>query len=729
MAGQVDVYRKEIFNFLRTVTIKFEPFAYRMGSDYMEANGLTNPHAAWNPYYINLCGGYTSNDTFMTVRSVETGELVPFDINLATNYPRTAKLYRVPNQEYFTLQELYPKNKGLVQSIVYPASSIEEAIAAPNLSLLAYDSSILESPEREDIVKCLKDFLAEVKQRWWVDDFDYEDMYSMTFWCMLWQMLPVVLLTRRFSNIRTPYTHSFHVWEYLKNKGLNDYRDVLTTKQAFWLYRNLGYVLKNQGKNDTLEKLVENLLPGLSVSLLYKEMWQETATRMDSDLITNPQFRSFNLLTHEWVKTEGFDTLNSKIHNLDLEKYNTADYIEETEKELGTQPNNILPTKFLEFKKDPKDTRNEQLMINFLIESMLYRIQHKKLSFDCSFVYPHSGAIAKMDPEDLILLMNYAAYRSVNQFPEVLPSAYIYRYPFVDDWDHSNVKNTISYGQGSYKIDQWVDVKSTRNSIEWLGSSGYRSASENLLNLMKQFKALLKINDQYENSNSLLQHKALDAFLDGTRIHGESDLTWNNKWTNYVDWIAADTNISSLIKEYEDYSSPKTKSEAYQNLVSLCYNALFPFDELDPDDALYQEQSTEKIYTAVRDLFISLGSYNVVYLETDRDKCWNLKIRDPDYVLNVETDYTFNNIFYIIQEDYEYDFHTVWDPAIGSIYHDLNLSLGTFDVTGMLNLQFESKFDMKYSWSREMHCTEEFETSIDKHKIHLTIELQTDPLC
>ena len=129
----------------------------------------------------------------------------------------------------------------------------------------------------------------------------------------------------------------------------------------------MEYVLKNQGKNDTLIKLAENLLEGLAVSLLYKEMWQETHTRMESELITNPQFRSFNLLTNEWVKTEDYTSLNSKLFQTGLNDKSSPAYINDTEIELGTQPNNILPTKFLEFKKNPIDERNLKMMQNFFL--------------------------------------------------------------------------------------------------------------------------------------------------------------------------------------------------------------------------------------------------------------------------------------------------------------------------------------------------------------------------
>src|SRR5574344_39041 len=270
MASNLDLYRREIFNFLRTVTIKFEPFAYLMGESYMNAHGLTNPHGKWNPYYIHLAGEYTADelasDDVMHVSTIEheLPEDVIFSKDLKITNPKTAAIYKIPNDEYFHLEEQYPKHAGLLRCMVYPVSNIDEAIAAPNLTLLVYDDSLLEVNERESIVKCLKSFLDMVRTRWWIEEYTYEDMYAITFWGMLWQMLPMVLLGQRFRNIKTPYVHSFHVWEYLKSKGLNDYRDILTTRQALWLYRNIDYVLKNKGKSSNLRILAENLLEDAS---------------------------------------------------------------------------------------------------------------------------------------------------------------------------------------------------------------------------------------------------------------------------------------------------------------------------------------------------------------------------------------------------------------------------------------------------------------------------------
>ena len=52
----------------------------------------------------------------------------------------------------------------------------------------------------------------------------------------------------------------------------------------------------------------------------------------------------------------------------------------------------------------------------------------------------------------------------------------------------------------------------------------------------------------------------------------------------------------------------------------------------------------EKIYISVRDLFIRLCSYNVTYLETDRDQHEYVRILDPD-VHRHTTEYDFPGMF------------------------------------------------------------------------------------
>lgn len=652
MSSQIDVYNQEIINFLRTVTIKFEPFAYQMGSTYMQANGLTDPHAEWNPYYKNICGEYSDTDTKMYVYDPETKEEVLFSKELLQTHPLIASTYRIPNTEYFTLEEKYPQNKGLIRAIAYPISvSMQEAIAAPNLTLLGYDETLLESQERESIINCLKNFLDELRTRWWLDEFVYEDLYPITFWCLLWQYLPNLLLTQRFKNIRTPYVHSFHIWEYLKSKGFGDYRDVLTLNQSMWLYRNVNYIHKNRGKNSNLRILAENLLPEVAVSLLYKDMYQDTTYMLDN-VRSTPEFLSINLNSGEVVKSESMEALNTELYKLGLEDRQDADYVAEVTAKLGTQPHNILPTKFLEFKREPLDTRNEKFMINFFLDTLMYRAHENKLPFNISFLDPlgTEGATSRYEIsiKDAILIWHYACRKYLGDTLNKIPTKWKLHHPFMLAFPgDENLTQEISVGQNCYLVKTLINLPELKSKIEW-DSTVYGKQKYFLDNLIHQYYVAIKIKECMEQSSYLPYHLAMMQYLSEVTV--QDTIEFDFGYETFASWIN-DSSVAPFMQAYEDLDV-KTHRTEFENLAVAAFDALFPISTGEWSEYLGNAVKMESIYAAVRDLFIKLGSYNVTYLETDRSKHEYLTLRELDFVSEAGYQAYYDNIWKIIDDSY-----------------------------------------------------------------------------
>lgn len=697
-SGQIQLYHKEILDFLRTVTIKFEPFAYLMGQSYMAAHGLSDPHDTWNPYYIHLTGEYTEEElatgtNLMYVYTVEKElpEKILFSKNLVNTNPKTAALYRVGNDEYKHLQELYPQNLGLIQNIVYPVKSIEEAIAAPNLSLLAYDANMLEINERESIISCLRNFLDMVRTRWWIDEYTYEDMYAVTFWGMLWQLLPAVLLYQRFENIKTPYVHSFHVWEYLISKGLGDYRDVLTTNQSLWLYRNIDYIQKNKGKESNLHILAENLLGESYISLLYKDMYQDS-TNFRTNLVTKPDFISFNAITNEAEKTEQLDDLNPRLVKSGLEYNSSSQYILDTEKALGTHNYNILPTKFLELKKDSIDTSNYALSVNFFLHTLMYRLSENKLSYNVRVTDPFGGTSLKIYVADMFLLCYYCSLRSVGITPTYIPKVARVLLPFIMDKPrYVDVNDTIYLNGKANKTDSVVNLEYILDNIPWVNKVAIDD-SEFTAMLNKQWSMLQLFTRGHDNSNNLWYHTAMKVLLLRLRKRGVISLANISSYTYFSEWIASLPAVSSIIDAYSK-STEVNSYDLFAHMAVASFDALF-----DTAENTNTVRRLSKIYNAVRDLFISLCSYNVTYLDSERSTKEYLKIDDPDFLIGIEEKYkyTVDILSFIVKLSVD-DLNNHWKGKLRMRGHNIEIltSMSKLSETDKFAFQFDASTVLK----------------------------------
>ena len=646
MAGQIEIYRKEVFDFLRTVTIKFEPFAKMLGQDYMLEHGETDPNGEWNPYYIHMIGEYVEGETPMEVYSVEEEAMVPFNKELFTKYPKTGALFKIPRNEYNSLVDRYPDNVDLIKSIVYPVADIKTAIEAENLTLLAYDSSLLDTNEKEDLVFRLKQFLNMVRTRWWVPEYQYEDLYARTFWWNLWQHLPLVLLTRRFENIRTPYAHNFHVWEYLKGKGMSDYRDVLTNNQSNWLYRNMEWVEGNVGKNEALTELADNLLEEISVSLNYKDMWQT----VNDDLETIPVFKTVGLINGEETDVESVGSFNDRLVESGLESRADAEYVDELEHKLASQPHNHLPTKFLEFKKDPINTANEQLMCNFFINSLAYRLSCGHLGYNVKLVDPYTHATVETFIGDVVLLWSYAMYKSIGQDPIELPRKFISYLAFKKDQVLAkDFTKYIWYGGNRYAVTAFVNTDGIASimSGDW-HPKAFDSGNDWVNTLAEQFRDLLLIQRYYESDNDLRYHLAMNAVLKDIRHIGTVNLNLTSKKT-YAEWFTTQPLFAEWCTTYDGLTDPV---EQYERLSQACFDVIFPLTEVMKDEFVGTLRNMETIYNSIRDLFIQLCSYNITFLETERSRNYYWNYRDLDFVFPTSVTFNYDKLFQMIIYEY-----------------------------------------------------------------------------
>lgn len=644
------VYRKEVINFLQTVSIKFDLFAEQ--SQYKAESNARTIHLSDldgrnNPYYLNLAGQYSGLDDPIYIIPVEEPYLLDDDgkqildkdnqpienkviLSRETleKYPKTASIYKIPNIEYENLLAKHKGKEGLIKSIIYPAKDLDTVINARNLTVLAYDDSLLEEDEKDSLILAMTNFLDYIHDRWYVHDFKYEPAYAITFMGMIWNMLPSVLLTQRIRNLRTAQVHSMHIWEYLDSKGLGEYKAILTRKQAVFLYRNIDYLIHNKGKKTNLVILAENLLQDLYLTLVGKSVLQETNTANNPEssgygsCITYPEFVNDEVtgnLSLEVLDEDKKQSMNEILYKMYLEGY-YPDYlqdgnIEKMEEKFGLSTQNYLPTRLLEFVKDTINTSELCFLTEFLVDSLMYNWSKGTLVYRLKFLDKNVQQELNLSIGDAIALLYYAHHRAFGDDPVYLPTRYTSRicYPTIKP---RSLPKTYTFHEFEYNIESIINTKSILSDINF-DNGPYIIQDKFMVMLANQFSALSKHNSQIKNNVNTIYQRAMEYFYSFLTVRETFDLSLS-QYANYKSWIAGTNGIAEFIEEYNKLDNIQDR---YQELCDTLWNLLLPVENMSIfDDFTGGEKDNTYIYQGLKNLFTQLCSYRLFFLETDRKR-------------------------------------------------------------------------------------------------------------
>lgn len=629
---EYDVYRQEILDFLSTVTIKFDPFARHYERLCSAKYGISLRSDYENPYYLNMCGMYSILDTDMFVTAVEDGSKVKFDLNLKDNYPMTAALYKIPSEEYKVLCASHPEQTNLIKSIIYPVKDLDTAIQSDTFTLMAYDAGLLYPTERESIIGSLTKFLDYTAQRWYVPDFDYEDLFPAAFWSMVWSIMPTVCFMQRLKNLRTSNVHPMHVWEYLQSRGFGDYRDILTHEQSLFMYRNLMYLYQNKGKTSNLEILAENLLDELYVSLSGKNLYQEVAINADI-CETVPEVISENVVkrgaiftTHDddtitrtvsedFSEFESMETVVHRMYASDIEIDASLKHITTTSDLMSLSRVNYLPTKLLEFKKFIIDARFLNFLIRFLFQTMCYKWSENRLTYRVVHRDNETNTTLDLSIGEAIALLNYAHQKSLGQDPIYIPTEITFTDPYREVKPDLSKDFITPITSERYPIVSLVDIDTMLSEIIW-GSETFAYSQEFDVYAISQFKTAMKHIGAVDSSADMRYHDCMEFLYRYRLTVFETRKVAFTKYDRYEQFISTNESLTQMIDLID--SAPDTEFR-YMVLFENLLRSLIPLDHVDLKRFFGSSRDDTKYYRKMTALFTDMNSYNVTFLDTDRD--------------------------------------------------------------------------------------------------------------
>ena len=610
-------YVLEIINFLRSVTLKYSWVADQMNVNLVKAGytvDLDDP-TTWK-YYINLTGEYHASDTVMQVASLDTLEQIPFTKEVLALHPRTTASYAPGTSYYKSLCVEYPAQSELIKSILFPVKSIESAIAAPNLSVLAWGDGFLEDAESSVLIQDLIQFMRVYAERWYFSFLEMEEYFHPTNLGILYAQMAAFLLTKRHHYIRSPYVHSWHISNYLQSKGLDDYSDVLSREKQMFLYQNYDYLKVNSGKQSNLIILIQNLLADMGVSLFGRRVMLESQTGEDACQLT-PLFVPDNLLGSESklveeVQAETVLEMQQRLFALGVTTAEDTETVAKLTRTLGDTTKNNYLTKLLEIKPVQVDYRYQGLLDQFIFDTLIKAITTGRYNTTVMVTDPLTGANYWVTTKQALALYDYAVRKAAGQTPVNIPTEYTYIATLLDT--PGTPAATFSSGGYTYSTNSCLNTKAFLGYWTWpltLSSSAAFSSmlSEYWLLYLVKFQNL-------EYASSDVTRQALKTCLKAAFQYGNTEkFTLISGFTTYAEWLSG-AGIDFQANVFNSYDNASVPTDMYGQFADNVLSSLFTADTVLRSYGNFALSDVG--YTRLRKLFVQMSSYTVRFLDTNQ---------------------------------------------------------------------------------------------------------------
>ena len=433
------LYQNDTANLVRSIVLKNSHFA-KLDNDLVTLKGgqVSEDKRQWK-YYLNLSGQYHSTDTPMTIKSLDTMEIISFDKNTLMYHRATVKEYFNGSDYYKMLVQRYPDQEALISGILNPID-IDSAINAQDFKILYFNKLLVEKQET-NLIPELQKRIDSIVARFYIEVFSASDeLYVHAFNTILGSFLGEMIENIRLDNCGTYKAHSYHIWEYLESNGyLSRYKDVLSLEQALWLYRNIRAVKQSVGREDTFNKLMEVLLTKRGIPLgrytmVHGTEGEDTTTlstaaeSIDSTMVKRvpimmrEPLNLFRSLSRP-VEIRDIDILAEKqiplaINNIDALEYS----LPKAKLDYSRTLQNELPTKLYESEMtDLTDSRAFKLG-DVLINHWLAMAVSGRYRASIAVANPQTGDVMTMSMKEAFITWLYAFNAGYGNKFDIIPT-------------------------------------------------------------------------------------------------------------------------------------------------------------------------------------------------------------------------------------------------------------------------------------------------------------------
>lgn len=412
-----DIFLKNTIELSRTMIIKLDYVASAMNrklTDYGQPVPFDKKE--WR-YYQHLSGVYNRFDDMMTITSLDTSENIVFNKENLKSHKKTRSVYLYRREYVDRLKARYPEQTMLIDGILKPVD-IDKAIAASDGTILYYDHNKVEVQEH-GLISGIEEWVRSFNYKYIMESLlEVDDLTAITMAGMLYAFLPNAILDLRTKVIRTDQTHSFHILAYLaSNQRLDEFGPYLNLKQLMFLYKNILYIERNIGQQQTFDLLVDKLLTARNLPIYEYTLLQRDMDVADGNLYPEPVFSRQQLNLRNELSSRDLDIweVDDVLHK---ERYLTPDnnaHIDrvnlETTNLMERSSISSIPTKLLEVSAiDPENIAPVKL-IDVLVNEWLHQASTGGYSAVLEVLNPLNGDTLTLSTKQAFLFYIYAYMR------------------------------------------------------------------------------------------------------------------------------------------------------------------------------------------------------------------------------------------------------------------------------------------------------------------------------
>lgn len=589
-----DVYVDQTILLIQSMVIKSDDGAEGINkylqSVYGDSAVNTVDPTTWK-YYLNLAGIYHATDKIMTVTSLDTLETIQFTKENLNEHLATARAYRFGTRYYRELVSAYPTQELLIKGILTPVD-MTTAINAEDGKILYWDNTLVESNEYS-LIENINTWIAAYKLRCENKQFAIsDDLYLTVSHAVMYMLMLPAIMEMRLKMCKTIEAHSFHVKQYLaSHNGLDKYFDFMTVKQRFFLYRNIRYIQRHAGANETLALLIEKMLTARNIPISYytvRHNIENLLTDLDVEVVLRkkPLNLGTNSTTYDLLElSEGFDKEN------DLARENAVyrdEYLDIARDDLARSTSNVVLTKMLESTMvDYTDSTmyklNEVLLSHWLFHSVK---GYYRAVVSCN--NPATGERYSLKALEAFTLMTYCFFKANNLNLEYIPpmtATHVQRLGFITTKDLLKVVSKKYQPNLTGLLD---DVRKTRPAVA----------------------KVISIQAFYNQTYKIYKHINLQRDMIATVGHMEMRAQFEAATKRlYTDWI----HFPSELVRWRDWLAErninldKMNREDFETMYTELFNEGTGLN-------LVSKQSLKDIQAAMISVLQTLSSYSIQFV-------------------------------------------------------------------------------------------------------------------